>query len=144
MSFIKNTITVVWPDVNESLMHGNPVPGLDVFITATKKDGSRKTVPALLNPLGRVVYGASLDPDAEDVYEVADTEVGQCQTLLGELSGEFEHFRVWRNGLNNDIIVLQDWDVDGGIAITNTETMTFEFPIPFGEDDNVFHGGRLR
>ena len=50
---------------------GEPAPGEKVFLTLTSKKGEAKTVPAILNPVGREVYGASLDPDADDVYEVA-------------------------------------------------------------------------
>lgn len=116
-----------------------PALGEDVFITATTFQDQVETVPAILNPIGREVYAASLDPDAEDVYEVAVGMLAECHTIVGDLSGTYRHMKIWRNGPEgggNE--VLQEFDLDEIICISPTEKATILIDVPFWEKDGMF------
>ena len=116
----------------KSLMHGMPAAGLDVFITAWTKKGKKITIPGLANTLGQEIYGASLDPDAEDPYCISESEVGVVEALVEEYdaTGEYVHFRIWKNGLKNDMVILQEADTNIGIVLpTGQEHLVLEIPI---------------
>jgi hypothetical protein len=116
-----------------SKFQDNAVPGTDVFITFTDKDGIQVTMPAILRPLGRDIYGASLDPDAEDVYEIAAGLQAECMTLPAtvRVSGDYTHYKIWRNGpVDGGNEVFQDKDFEKPIAILADESMHICMEVP--------------
>jgi len=118
-----------------------PAPGEDVFISFTDKEGKVQTVPAILNPLGRDVYGASLDPDADDVYDAAIGFHAECQTVLGQVSGVFSHMKIWRNGKQGEgNEIFQDCNLTDSIAITSDTTVHVDIEIPWWDHSVVFKG----
>lgn len=92
-------------DVSHTITHWSDTPaskaqGEEVFVTAYEKSGRKSTVVGLLKVLGREVYGAILDPDAEGPYEISDGYIATCNLMM-KLSGTFQRMEVWRNGVKD-------------------------------------------
>jgi hypothetical protein len=125
------------------------VDGLDVFLTVVDGNKIAKTVPAVLKPIGQVVFGASLDPDAEDCYDVAAGFQAECQPVLEGLSGRsLTHFKIWRNSAPMEgadtIEVFQDAALKSPISISVDEPLTVEVEWPTWFKDMVFQKAERR
>jgi len=139
-------------DVMKRFSHTNReknVGGLDVFLTAVNGNKIVKTVPAVLKPMGQVVYGASLDPDAENCYDVAAGFQAECQPVLEGFSGsQLTHFKIWRNSAPMEgadtIEVFQDAALKPPISINVDEPLTVELEWSTWFKDMVFEKAARR
>lgn len=130
------------PTYGESLWKGSvrlenrfadtPAPGIDVFLTLYDEKGKERTEAAILNPIGRAVYGASLDPDAESPYDCAFSSLAECQTIQHGVSGHYARYKIWRNStaLGEGIEVFQEAPLAHKVSINVGAPLVVEVEYP--------------
>lgn len=130
------------PTYGESLWKGSvrlenrfadtPAPGIDVFLTLYDEKGKERTEAATLTPIGRAIYGSSLDPDAESPYDCAFSSLAECQTIQHEVSGHYARYKIWRNStaLNEGIEVFHEASLPCEILINVGAPFVVEVEYP--------------
>lgn len=111
---------------------GTPSPSIDVFLTLYDEQDKERTEAAILKPIGRVVYGSSLDPDAESPYDCAFCSLAECQTIQHGVSGHYARYKIWRNStaLREGIEVFQEAPLAHKVSINVGAPLVVEVDYP--------------
>lgn len=119
-----------------------------VFVTGENESGHQVTVPAIMKAGDLLCYGQSLDPDAEEHYDVSPGLEAEVEIITGAVAGPafpeaykesvvlYHRFKIWRNGKGNQHEVIADFEVPRNMRLSDGETLAteamFNHPVHYG------------